>query len=199
MFMQSPPVERLLESLRRLPGVGKKSAERYALHLLTLPPEICEEFSQALISARRAIDWCPICKNLTDIMPCALCQDDKRDQSIICVVERPTAVIALEKGGAYRGLYHVLHGVINPLEGIGPEALQVDSLMDRIKKQPIKEIIIATNTTAEGEVTALYLARRMAEYNIPATRIAHGVPMGGGLEYADEITLSRALEGRLPL
>lgn len=199
MFMQSPPVERLLESLRRLPGVGRKSAERYALHLLTLPPEISEEFSAALIAARRAIGWCPLCRNLTDIMPCAICQDPKRDCTTICVVERPTAVLAIEKGGGYRGLYHVLHGVINPLEGIGPEALQIDTLIERVQKNDVKEVIIATNTTAEGEVTALYLAKRMAEFGIQVIRIAHGVPMGGGLEYADDVTLLRALEGRLPL
>ena len=199
MFMESAPGERLLESLRRLPGVGRKTAERYALQLLTLPLEISDEFSQAVLAARKAIDWCPTCKNLTDIMPCAVCRDEKRDRTTICVVERPTAVLALEKGGGYKGLYHVLHGVLNPLEGIGPEALQIDALVDRVRNQGIKEIIIATNTTAEGEVTALYLARRMAEFDITTTRIAHGVPMGGGLEYADEVTLARALEGRLPL
>lgn len=199
MFIQSPVVERLLESFRRLPGVGRKSAERYVMHLLTLPPEIAHEFSDAMRAARDRITWCPQCRNLTEAVPCSVCSDDRRDHTTLCVVEQPSGVLAIEKGGAYRGVYHVLHGVLNPLEGVGPDELCLDLLEQRIAEGSVGEVIVATNTTAEGEATALYLARRLGAVGIRVTRIAHGVPMGGGLEYADDDTLARALEGRLPL
>ncbi len=196
MFIQSPIVERLIESFRRLPGVGRKSAERYALHLLSMPPEQAFDFSAAMREAREGITWCPVCRNLTDTTPCVVCADDRRDQSLICVVEQPTGAMAIEKGGAYRGVYHVLHGVLNPLEGIGPDELQLELLFNRVKGGNISEVIVATNTTAEGEATALYLARRMGALGVQVSRIAHGVPMGGGVEYADAMTLAHALEGR---
>ena len=199
MFIHSPAVERLLESFRKLPGVGRKSAERYVMHLLTLPPEIAYEFSNALREARERITWCPVCRNLTEEVPCVICADERRDKATICVVEHPSSAMAIEKGGSYRGVYHVLHGVLNPLEGIGPEELHLESLLKRIEDGSAHEVIVATNTTAEGEATALYLSRRIGALGVRVTRIAHGVPMGGGLEYADEVTLARALEGRAPI
>ncbi len=196
MFIQSPIVERLIESFRRLPGVGRKSAERYALHLLSMPAEQAYDFSDALRAARERITWCPQCRNLTDVTPCVICADDRRDHSIICVVEQPSGAMAIEKGGSYRGLYHVLHGVLNPLEGIGPEELSLELLVKRVEAGKVSEVIVATNTTAEGEATALYLARRLSALGVQVSRIAHGVPMGGGVEYADAMTLAHALEGR---
>lgn len=199
MFTQSPSVERLVNAFRRLPGVGRKTAERYVLHLLTMPAEESVAFSEAVREARERISWCPQCQNLTDVTPCSICGDPRRDRSVLCVVERPAGAIALEKGGSYRGLYHVLHGVLNPLDGIGPEDLHLDALFKRVETEGFSEVIIATNATAEGEVTALYLARRLSALGIKATRIAHGVPMGGGLEFADDQTLARALDGRSPI
>lgn len=199
MFTQSPSVERLVNAFRRLPGVGRKTAERYVLHLLTMPLEESVAFSEAVREARERISWCPQCQNLTDVTPCSICADPRRDRTVLCIVERPAGAIALEKGGAYRGLYHVLHGVLNPLDGIGPEDLHLDALFKRVENEGFSEVIIATNATAEGEVTALYLARRLGALGIKATRIAHGVPMGGGLEFADDQTLARALDGRSPI
>lgn len=199
MFTQSPVVERLLESFRRLPGVGRKSAERYAMYLLTQPPETAHEFSDALRDARDRITWCPICRNLTDVVPCMICADERRDHGTVCVVEQPASAMAIEKGGSYRGVYHVLHGVLNPLEGIGPDELQLDLLAKRISDGRVHELIVATNTTAEGEATALYVARRLGAMGVRVTRIAHGVPMGGGIEYADDVTLAHAIEGRAPI
>ncbi len=195
MILDSPPIERLVEAFRRLPGIGKRSAERLALHVLTAPPEDAHEFSDAVRAARAAITTCEVCGNLTDVDPCAICASDRRDRSIICVVERPTAAMAIEKGGGYRGLYHVLHGALNPLEGIGPSELHIDRLLRRLESGEVREIIVATNTTSEGEATAMYLSRVIGDA-VAVTRIAHGVPMGGGLEYADDVTLTRALQGR---
>ena len=196
MFSQLPAVERMINAFRRLPGVGRKSAERYCLHLLTMPEKEALEFSEAVRHARESITWCPHCRNLTDTVPCSICSDPRRDRNILCVVERPAGAMALEKGGSYRGLYHVLHGVLNPLEGIGPDELRIDLLLERIVSGAFAEVIIATNATAEGEVTAAYLARRIGDHGVRVTRIAHGVPMGGGLEYADDLTLAQALDGR---
>lgn len=199
MFFTSPSVERLVEAFRRLPGVGKRSAERFALHLLGAPEEEALALSEAIRDARARIKSCSLCCNLTDTDPCAVCSDDRRDRSVICVVERPSGAMALEKGGAYRGLYHVLQGVLNPLEGIGPGELRMDRLFNRLRDGAVREVIIATNATAEGEATALYLAREIGKQNITVTRIAHGVPMGGGLEFTDDATLSHALQGRTKL
>ena len=179
--------------------MGRKSAERYCLHLLTLPLEDAIEFSEAVREARERITWCPQCRNLTDVTPCNICSDPRRDRTILCVVERPSGAIALEKGGAFRGVYHVLHGVLNPLEGVGPDELHVEDLMKRISDEGFSEVIVATNATAEGEVTASYLAGRINALGVRVTRIAHGVPMGGGLEFADDLTLARALDGRAPI
>ncbi len=196
MFLAAPPVERLVEAFRRLPGVGKRSAERLALHLLCAPKDEAAELSAAIADARARITRCSLCCNLTDNDPCALCNDERRDRALLCVVEQPSGAMAIEKGGDYRGLYHVLHGVLNPLEGVGPSELRIDRLLRRLESGEVREVILATNTTAEGEATALYLSRRINELDIAVSRIAHGVPMGGGLEYADGATLTHAMQGR---
>ncbi len=199
MLLNAPSVERLVEAFRRLPGVGKRSAERLALHLLSAPDEEARQLSEAIAEARERVTTCSTCCNLTETDPCPVCADERRDHAVVCVVERPSGTMAIEKGGTYRGLYHVLHGVLNPLEGIGPSELRVDRLMQRLEAGNIQEVIVATNATAEGEATAMYLSRRIAALGIPVSRIAHGVPMGGGLEYADDATLTHALEGRTRL
>lgn len=196
MLLDSPTVERLVEAFRRLPGVGKRSAERLVLHLLSAPPDDAYRLSEAIRSAREQITTCGICRNLTEVNPCAICADEKRDPAIICVVEQPAGAMAIERGGMFRGRYHVLHGVLNPLEGVGPSELCLDRLYARLAGNAVEEVIIATNATAEGEATALYLSRQLAQRGVKASRIAHGVPMGSGLEFADEATLSHAMQGR---
>ena len=199
MLLNAPSVEYLIEAFRRLPGVGKKTAERYALHLLSAPPELAEDFAYAVKTARDRVRLCSECRNLAESDPCPICADPRRDHTLLCVVEQPVGAMAIEKGGAYRGVYHVLHGVLSPLENIGPDELCIDSLLRRIDGGAIREVIVATNATAEGEATALYLSRLIAGKGVQVTRIAHGVPMGGGLEYADDATLAHALHGRKPL
>jgi recombination protein RecR len=199
MLLNNPSVERLVDAFRRLPGVGKRSAERLALHLLSAPPEEAHFLSEAVRDARARITTCGTCQNLTEQDPCNECSDARRDRHTICVVERPSGAMAIEKGGTYRGLYHVLHGVLSPLEGIGPSELRLERLTHRLDSESITEVILATNTTAEGEATAIYLSRLIASRGIAVSRIAHGVPMGGGLEFADDATLSRAMQGRTRL
>ncbi len=199
MLIDAPSVERLVEAFRRLPGIGKRTAERLALHLLSAPEEDAHFLSQAVEEARRRVRRCSVCCNLTENDPCAVCSDPRRDKSIVCVTERPAGVLAIEKGGTYRGTYHVLHGALNPLEGMGPDELTAGALMRRLSSGEVRELILATNTTAEGEATALYISRQAAPFHITVSRIAHGVPMGGGPEFADDVTLSRAIEGRTRL
>jgi len=199
MLLDSPTVERLVDAFRRLPGVGKRSAERLVLHLLSAPPDDAYRLSEAIRSAREKITTCTICRNLTETDPCSICADEKRDAAIICVVEQPAGAMAIERGGMFRGRYHVLHGVLNPLEGVGPSELCLNRLYARLEGNAVEEVIIATNATAEGEATALYLSRQLAQRGVRASRIAHGVPMGSGLEFADEATLSHAMQGRTPL
>lgn len=196
MLFQLPSVERLVEAFRRLPGVGKRSAERFALHLLSAPESEALELGQAILEARKRVKKCSRCRNLAETDPCSICTDAKRDQTLLCVVERPAGVMAVEASGAYRGVYHVLHGVISPLDGIGPDDLFIDALAQRVAKEHIREVILATNATVEGENTALYITRILEPLHVTVSRIAHGVPMGSGLEYADSVTLARALEGR---
>jgi len=196
MLFDAPSVERLIEAFRRLPGVGKRSAERLALHVLSAPVQEAELLSDAIREARGRIRTCSVCCDLTEDDPCSVCADDDRDHSVVCVVERPAGTMAIEKGGSYNGTYHVLHGALNPLEGIGPSELTIDRLVRRVEQGDVKEIIVATNATAEGEATALYLSRQLARHGVAVSRIAHGVPMGGGLEFADDMTLSHALQGR---
>ena len=196
MITQAPSVERLIEAFRRLPGVGKRSAERLALHLLSAPDEEARNLGEAVQEARAKVSKCAVCRNLTEENPCRICTDERRDRNVICVVEQPAGAMAVEKGGSFKGLYHVLHGALNPLDGVGPDELEVEGLMRRLEDKSVTEVILATNATAEGEATALYLSRRIGERGVAVSRIAHGVPMGGGLEYADDMTLSHALEGR---
>lgn len=196
MLLNAPSVERLIEAFRRLPGIGKRSAERLALHLLGAPEEDAEFLADAVREARKRVGRCGVCRDLTEQDPCTVCSDERRDHTLVCVVERPSGAMAIEKGGSYRGVYHVLHGALNPLEGVGPSELQVDSLMRRVKEDSIAEVIVATNATAEGEATAMYLSRLLSPLGVRVSRIAHGVPMGGGLEFSDDVTLSHALQGR---
>jgi len=199
VLFESPSVERLVESFRRLPGIGKRTAERLALHVLTAPAEDAEAFSHAIADARRCITRCSVCRVLTETDPCAICASDRREPTVLCVVERTEAVIAIEKGGVFRGRYHVLNGALSPLDGIGPSELGWDALRARIDRDRVGEVIVATNTTSEGEATALFIAQQLADRGIQVTRIAHGVPVGGGLEYADDATLAQAITGRTKL
>lgn len=199
MILQSPAAEALVESLRCLPGIGKRTAERLALHLLSAPAEEANRLSDAIRHARERIRRCSICCTLTEADPCPICTDSKRDPGLICVVDHPSGVLAIERGGSFKGVYHVLHGSLNPLEGIGPSELTIDRLMQRLDGGTVTEVVLATNAAAEGEATAMYLSNRIREKGISVSRIAHGVPMGSGLEFADEATLAHALEGRTRL
>ena len=190
------PLQKLVEQFERLPGIGRKTAQRLAFHVLGLPKERAEEFAGAILDAHRLIKKCRICQNLTDSEICAICSDDKRDRSVICVVEDPRDVVAFERTREYHGTYHVLHGLISPMEGIGPDQLYIKELLARLQDGKVREVIMATNPTVEGEATAMYLARLLKPMGLKVTRLAYGIPVGGNLEYADEVTLYRALEGR---
>ncbi len=190
-----PPLQRLIEELNKLPGIGSKSAQRIAFHLLKEPERETTALAEALISAKRKIGYCSICFNITDTDPCRFCQDPRRNDEIICVVEDPRDVVALEKT-KFQGRYHVLGGAISPLEGVSPDQLRIKELLTRLRQHPVQELILATNPTLEGEATAMYLARLLRGIVPSVTRIAHGLPVGGDLEYVDEMTLSKALEGR---
>ena len=186
----------LAEQFARLPGIGRKSAERLAFAVLEYTPEEIDRFTTAMQQAKARIHRCPICQNLTDRELCPICSDAGRDRSVICVVEDARAVMAFEKVRTYRGQYHVLHGLISPMSGITPDALTLRELLARLADESVKEVIVATGATTEGEATAMYLSRLLQPLGVRVTRLAHGIPFGGALEYADEITLSRALEGR---
>ena len=190
------PLTELISQFERLPGIGKKTAQRLAYSILEQPPERAEKFAEALVNARRKIHFCKICQAFTDLEVCSICDDIRRDKSTICVVAEPKDVMAFERTREYRGVYHVLHGLISPLDGIGPEQLRIKELMARLSDGEIKEIIMATNPTVEGEATASYISRLVKPMGIKVTRLAYGIPVGGDLEYADEFTLARALEGR---
>ena len=194
--MYALPIAKLIEEFSKLPGIGKRSAERLAFHILKMPKENVERFSKTLVDAKEKIRFCPECQSLTDTVPCSICSDAKRDKSVICVVENPKDVIAMEKTKEFSGVYHVLHGVISPIDGIGPDDIKIKELLLRTKDNNVKEIIMATNPSIEGEATAMYISNLFKNFGIKVTRIAHGLPVGGELEYADEITLTRALEGR---
>jgi len=196
MLFNTPAFEQLVDALRRLPGVGKRSAERLALHLLSAPGEEAQSLSEAIVEARRLITRCSQCCNLTDRDPCAICAHPGRDHGVICVVEHPSGAMAIEKAGAYKGLYHVLHGALSPVDGIGPDELKMRELVERVRAGGVREVLMATNPTMEGDATAMYLARQLAPLGVRVTRLAMGLPVGGDLEYADEITLGEALEGR---
>jgi recombination protein RecR len=193
------PVARLVEELVRLPGIGPKSASRLAYYLLRAPEEESRALGEAILEMKQRMHFCSRCYNITEADPCAICADEHRDRTRICVVEEPLDIVALERTGRYRGLYHVLHGAISPVEGVGPDDLRIRELLTRVRLQPMEEIILATNPSLEGDATAMYLAQQLIPLGVRVTRLAHGLPMGGDLEYADEITLSRALEGRREL
>ncbi len=190
------PLNELISQFERLPGIGKKTAQRLAYSILEQPPERARQFADALVNAKEKIHFCRCCQGLTDLELCGICGDDNRDHSIVCVVEEPRDITAFERTREFRGVYHVLHGVISPLDGIGPDQLRVKELMSRLSDGTVKEIIMATNPTVEGEATASYLSRLVKPMGIKVTRLAYGIPVGGDLEYADEFTLARALEGR---
>lgn len=193
------PLDRLCEQFERLPGIGKKTARRLAYYVITRPDDMAGKFSDALLSAKSRIKYCSICQNLTDGEVCSLCSAADRDRSVICVVEDAQDVMAFERTREFHGLYHVLHGAISPLDGIGPDQLKLRELMARLSDGTVGEIIVATNPTVEGEATASYISRLVKAMGIKVTRLAYGIPVGGDLEYADEVTLSRALEGRKEL
>lgn len=190
------PLTELISQFERLPGIGKKTAQRLAYNILEQPPERAEKFAEALVNARRKIHFCKVCQSLTDLEVCSICDDIRRDKSVICVVAEPKDVMAFERTREFTGVYHVLHGVISPLDGIGPEQLRIKELMARLSDGEVKEIIMATNPTVEGEATASYISRLVKPMGVKVTRLAYGIPVGGDLEYADEFTLARALEGR---
>jgi recombination protein RecR len=190
------PVSRLIEEFSKLPGVGPKSAQRLTYYLLRASPEDAQALAQAILEVKEKIILCSLCQNITDADPCAICRNDQRDQDSICVVEEPLDILALERTGSYKGLYHVLHGVISPMDGIGPDDLKVRELLERLKTGQVREVIMATNPNLEGEATAMYLTRLIAPLGLKVTRLARGLPMGADLEYADNVTLARALEGR---
>lgn len=193
------PISKLIDSFMKLPGIGPKTAGRLAFFVLSMKEDTVLDFAKALVDAKRNLRFCSTCGHITDIDPCHICQDTQRDRSLICVVQDPKDVIAMEKMRDYQGLYHVLHGAISPMDGIGPEDINVPSLLARLQDEEVEELILATNPTIEGEATAMYISRLVRPSGIMTTRIAHGLPVGGDLEYADEVTLSRALEGRREL
>jgi recombination protein RecR len=190
------PIARLINELSRLPGIGGKSARRLAFHIVNMPKEQVQALTQTILRARSEIRYCSVCCNMTDRDPCAICSSNNRDKSVICVVKDPRDVVAMEKMHDYRGVYHVLHGTISPMEGIGPDDIRIRELLSRINDGKVREVILATNPDVEGEATAVYISRLIKPLGIRVTRIAHGIPIGGDLEYADEVTLSKAMEGR---
>ncbi|HET7651721.1 MAG TPA: recombination mediator RecR [Acidimicrobiales bacterium] len=194
--MYAGPVQELIDELGRLPGVGPKSAQRLAFHLLKLPKDDALRLARAITEVKDRITFCRTCWNVSEGDECELCADPRRDSHVVCVVEEPRDIVAVEKTQEYRGRYHVLHGAINPIEGIGPDQLKVKELLDRLDPEAITEVILCTNPNIEGEATAMYLARLLKPLGVKVTRIASGLPVGGDLEYADELTLGRALEGR---
>lgn len=196
MAYYAPPIARLLEELERLPGIGPKSAQRLAYHILRGDTEAAERLATAIVEVKRAIHFCERCFNFAEGPLCDICADPVRDRSVICVVEEPRDVVAVERTGEFRGGYHVLQGAISPIDGIGPEQLRIRELVDRIAAGDVSEVIVATDPDIEGETTALYLARLLKPLGVRVTRIASGLPVGGDLEYADEVTLGRALEAR---
>lgn len=193
------PLARLINEMSKLPGIGTKTAQRLSFYILSLEDKEAEQLASAILTAKKEMKYCSVCGNLTDEDPCAICSDKSRKADTICVVESPKDVMAMERIREYNGLYHVLHGVISPMEGIGPEDINLMSLLKRLQANDIKELIIATNPNIEGEATAMYIARLVKPSGIKVSRIAHGIPVGGDLEYADEVTLLKAMEGRRKL
>jgi recombination protein RecR len=190
------PVSRLIEELSKLPGIGPKSAQRLTYYLIRMPRSEASSLAEAITAVKEKIIFCSICQNITESDPCPICQSDERDRGKICVVEEPLDILALERTRGYRGLYHVLHGVISPMDGVGPDNLKIKELVARLEGGSVEEVILATNPNLEGEATAMYLQKLIAPLGIRVTRLARGLPFGGDLEYADDVTLTRAIEGR---
>jgi recombination protein RecR len=193
------PIARLVEALTKLPGIGEKSASRLAFHILGSPEEYARGLAQSILDVKEKIRLCSVCMNITDQDPCRLCRDPGRAEEIVCVVEEPNDLYAIEKTGSFNGKYHVLHGVISPLDGIGPDEIYVKELLERLKAGTIKEVLLATNPVVEGDATALYLKEQIKPYGVKVTRIARGIPVGGDLEYTDGATLTDAIRGRQDL
>lgn len=196
MSYYAAPIAKLIEAFARLPGIGNKTAQRLAFHLLNVSDKEAEDLANAILNAKKSIKHCTICCNITDKEKCNICTDPKRDGSVICVVEDPRDVVAMERTREFKGVYHVLHGAISPMDDIGPDDIKIRELLDRIRRGKVIEIILATNPNIEGEATAMYISKILKPLGVKTTRIAHGVPVGGDLEYTDEITLMKALEGR---
>ena len=193
------PIQRLIEAFHRLPGIGPKSAQRLAYHILGTSEQEAEQLAGAVLEVKRRIRLCSVCMNITESDPCRYCDDDRRDKTVVCVVEQPLDVLALERSGGFRGQYHVLHGVLNPMDGVGPEDIHVRELVVRLQDGVIQEVIMATNPSLEGEATAMYIQRLVGPAGVRVTRLARGLPSGADLEYTDDVTLARALEGRREL
>ncbi len=193
------PLQNLIDEFRKLPGIGTKTAQRLAYHVLNLPEEKAMRFSDAIVQAKKKICYCKICQNFSDSEVCSVCANPARDNGLICVVENPKDVVQMEKTNEFKGVYHILHGAISPMDNIGPEDIKIKELMTRVTGGEVREVIMATNPNLEGETTAMYISKLLKPFGIRVTRIAHGVPVGGELEYADEVTLARALQGRIEL
>ncbi len=193
------PLQNLIDEFRKLPGIGTKTAQRLAYHILNLPEEKALRFSKAIVEAKRKITYCKICQNFSDSEICSVCSNPARDSGVICVVENPRDVVQMEKTNEFKGVYHILHGAISPMDNIGPEDIRIKELMTRVTGGEVREVIMATNPNLEGETTAMYISKLLKPFGVKVTRIAHGVPVGGELEYADEVTLARALQGRIEL
>jgi len=196
MSAYAKPIDNLIDALTRLPGIGRKTASRLAFHILRSTPLEAQNLARAILDVKEKISLCSACFNLTDEDPCRICRDERRNREVLCVVENPHDLIAIENTGEFKGIYHVLHGTISPLEGVGPENLKIQELMERLRQGKITEVILATNPTVEGGTTALYLSDLIKGMGVRVTRIAYGIPMGGEIEYVDAMTLSKALEGR---
>lgn len=196
MNYYAAPIAKLIDEFSKLPGIGQKTAQRLAFHVLSLSEARALSLANAIRDAKSKVKYCSSCGNLTDVDPCGICTSTQRDKTLICVVENPRDIIAMEKTREYRGLYHVLHGAISPMEGIGPDDIKIKELLQRIQKGDVKEVILATNPNIQGEATAMYISKLLKPLGIKTTRLAHGIPVGGDLEYADEVTLARAFEGR---
>ncbi|MGN0174122.1 MAG: recombination mediator RecR [Acutalibacteraceae bacterium] len=199
MAYNIPTIETLIDKFTSLPSIGRKSAQRIAFHLLSLPENEVKDFADAMVNAKKSIHYCKVCQTLTDSEICSICSDNSRNKSQICVVESPQDVMAFERTKEYNGTYHVLHGLLSPIDGITPENLKIKELLYRVTNEDINEVIMATNPTVDGEATAMYISRLLKPFEIKVTRLAYGIPVGASLEYSDEVTLLRALEGRSEL
>ncbi|WJH35752.1 recombination mediator RecR [Paenibacillus aurantius] len=193
------PIAKLIDAFSRLPGIGPKTAGRLAFQVLRMKEDDVVDFAKSLVNVKRNLHYCSVCCNITDIDPCRICQDKSRDGSVICVIQEPKDLVAMERTKEFNGYYHVLHGAISPMEGIGPDEIYIAELLKRLGDDKVQELILATNPNIEGEATAMYLSRLVKPFGLKVTRIAHGLPVGGDLEYADEVTLTKALEGRREL